>query len=133
MDLIIGLCLLIYCVGATVYTYFNGGDFSDLRLLLQLAVSGAGSIIILSPILWSKIKNIDFNIPDLPNIIPEKEKEMDLPECNDKVMMDTECLHYLKHRAKEIGSDEALQMVVKLNSLLFADTCKKEEKENENK
>ena len=127
MDLAIGLVLLVYCVGASIYTYYSGGDFSDLRTLLQLVVSGLGSIIILAPILLGKIKDIKLHI------IPDKEKTMDLPECDSKVMMDTECLHYLKHRAKEIGSDEALQMVIKLNSILFADTCKKEEKQNAEK
>jgi len=131
MDLAIGLVLLIYCIGASLYTYFFGGDFSDLRTLLQLLVSGVGFMIILGPIVLKKVKNI--KLPKIPNIIPEKEKEMDLPDCDDQVIMDTECLHYLKHRAFEIGSEEAMQMVVKLNSILFSDTCKKEEKQNAEK
>jgi hypothetical protein len=134
MDIIIGIGLLIYFIGLWVYTAYSGGDFSELRTILQLSVSGIGSMIILLPILWGRIKNLSLpSIPNIiPDIIPDKEEQMDLPECGDKIKMDTECLHYLKHRAAEIGSDEAMQMVIKLNTLLFADVCK-EEKQDENK
>ena len=129
MDFLIGVGLLVYCLGLSIYTVYTEGSFLDPRTLLQLLTSGVGSAIILLPILWGKIKDIDFNIPDLPSITPNKEKEVDLPECNEKIKMDTECLHYLKHRAAEIGSDEAMEMVIKLNTILFADVCDKEKED----
>lgn len=124
MNLLIGLGLFIYCLGFSVYGFYSDGFFLDPKTLLQLLVSGVGSGIILLPMLWGKIKNID-----ILNITPDKEKEMELPECDDKVEMDTKCLHYLKHRATEIGSDEAMDMVIKLNTLLFSDVCKKEKED----
>lgn len=124
MNLLIGLGLFVYCLGFSIYAFYSDGFFLDPKTLLQLLVSGVGSGIILLPMLWGKIKNID-----ILNITPDKEKEMELPECDDKVEMDTKCLHYLKHRATEIGSDEAMDMVIKLNTLLFSDVCKKEKED----
>lgn len=127
MDFIIGIGLLIVFVSIGGYNYFTDQSL-DARTLIQLAISGAGSSLILAPAGYKKVKNLKIKIP---NINPEKEHEdfdmSDLPECDDKSLLDFKCLHYLKHRAEDLGSKEALDLVIKLNTLLFSEECEKED------
>lgn len=124
MNIIIGLLLMVYSIGYSSYLYLNGGiDLSDTRTVLQLVVSGIGSFVILAPVVWRKLTQIK-----LPNFPKPKEKDVKILDCDEKIKMDYECLHYLKHRSIEMGSDEALNLIIELNNLLFSDSCKKEKK-----
>ena len=128
MNLIIGVSLCLFFVGYSAYLYFTGGDFLDPRTMLQLFVAGAGSSVILYPRLVSFVKTAK-----MPNILPErKKKEMNIPSCNNQVKTDYDCLHYLRDRAIEIESQEALDLVIKLNSILFSDSCKMEDDDKQN-
>jgi hypothetical protein len=125
MDLLIGVFLLLYFCGAIAYGVLNG---FDTRLMIQVAVCGVGSLLVFSTYIIEMIKNIKIPKPK-PNPDSKKEKEMDknnfvIPfDCDDHTMADFKALHYLKERALQLGSDEALQMVIKLNSVLFSSDC----------
>lgn len=134
MDLIIGCFLLVVFCVLSGYHYLFGVSVSELgfRQISQLIISGGGGIFILSPYVLGVLKKIK-----LPNFKPKKEEEMDNTSYNsdDDSMNDFKALLYLKERAIEIECQEALDLVVKLNTLLFshADHCKEEEKQNEDK
>lgn len=128
MNLLIGTLLCLYFVGYSAYLYLTGGDFLAPRTILQLVVAGVGSSLILFPRVVNLVKSVK-----MPNILPERKKrEMDLPSCNKQMKTDYECLHYLKDRAIEIDSQEVLDLVIKLNNLLFSDSCKIKEEEKQN-
>ena len=130
MDALVGFLMLIYCIGGLVYGFFYG---FEQRLILQIIVAGAGSIIILFGYFVAWVKN--FKLPSFKlrkNNTQEIDEDMkDLPfDCDEKSALDFKCLHYLKHRATETQSKEMMDLVVQLNTLLFAGGCH-EEKKNE--
>lgn len=130
MDALVGFLMLIYCIGGLVYGYLSG---FEQRLILQIIVAGIGSVLILSGYFVAWIKN--FKLPTFrlrKNNPQETDEDMkDLPfDCDEKSVLDFKCLHYLKHRATETQSKEMMDLVVELNTLLFAGGCH-EEKKNE--
>ena len=143
MDLIIGIALAVSFVCMLVYNLVRG-DISDTKTIIQLVVSSIGSIIVLGPILFRYFTSSkDRNKKDEEDTkkpvdnTKEEEDEMDKNNtdcCLDKEEMgDFKALNYLKDRAIEIKSQEALDLVVKLNTLLFANdvSIKKEEGEKQ--
>ena len=52
-------------------------------------------------------------------------------DLSDKELSDFQALSYLKDRAAELNSPEAMELVVKLNTLLFACCEEKEEGEKQ--
>jgi hypothetical protein len=134
MDLIIGCFLLVVFCLLSGYHYLFGISVSELgfRQIIQLIISGGGGAYILSPYVFGALKKIK-----IPNFKFRKKEDMDNTSYNsdDDSMNDFKALLYLKERAIEIDCQEALDLVVKLNTLLFshADHCKEEEKQNENK
>jgi len=134
MDLIIGSFLLVVFCLLSGYHYLSGTPVSELgfRQFIQLVISGGGGIFILAPFAVGALKKIK-----IPNFKFRKKEDMDNTSYNsdDDSMNDFKALLYLKERAIEIDCQEALDLVVKLNTLLFshADHCKEEEKQNENK
>ena len=124
MDLIIGSILLLYCIGVLVYKSVFNIDF-DVKLTSQILVSGIGSVVILGPFLYKRLKN--FKFPKLGD--GRMDNSLNIPfACEEHTINDFKALSYLKERAKEMNSDEALQMVIKLNTLLFSSDCNHEEK-----
>jgi hypothetical protein len=117
------------------------GDLSGVRTMIQLFVSGVGSLVILTPLAYRFIKGAtskDKENKPTDNTKKEEEEEMDNECCplgNDETVADFKALHYLKERAIELQSKEALDLVVKLNTILFSisDTIKEEEKQDANK
>jgi len=125
MDVIVGLLMLVYCIGGLAYGNLYG---FDQRLMTQIGVAGVGSILIFAENIFSWLKNLK-----LPKIkLPERNKEdmNDLP-IDDKSVTDFKCLHYLRHRAEEIESKEMLDIVIQLNTLLFNGCCKQTGKNSE--
>lgn len=132
MDLIIGLFLLVVFCILTGYHYLTGLSVSELgfKQLVQLVISGGGSVFILSPFVINGLKKIK-----LPNFRKKKDMDNLSSSYDDDCMNDFKALHYLKDRAIEIDSKEALELVVKLNTILFSatDSVKEEEKQDEKK
>ena len=116
--------MLVYCIGGLVYGSYN--EF-DQRLIIQILVSGIGSLVILSGYVFAWVKNFKFPKIKLPKK-QEKEKVVDDLSIDEKSLKDFKCLHYLKNRAEEINCKEMLDIVTKLNTLLFNDCCKQEDK-----
>ncbi len=112
MDLIIGIGLLLYLIAGVAYglTYTFYG-----KLIIQLVVCLVGSIFILG--------RYGLNYFNNKQTKPEKEEDMELelPEDRDKnSLTDFKALHYLKERVIQIDCPEALELVVKLNTILFS-------------
>lgn len=129
MDIVIGFLMLLFFCGYGGYALVAKDFNYDLRFILQMAISAGGSLYLLVLPNLSKLKSF-FTVKEKEvekDIMPEKEE---LEQCNkkccnafaatDKDMQDYFALIYLKNRAKEIQSQEMLDLVVKLNSLLFS-------------
>jgi|TARA_Y100000033_G_C2700117_1_gene88150 hypothetical protein len=135
MDALVGLIMLIYCLGGLAYGWFYG---FEQRLVAQIVVAGVGSVLILSGYIVAWIKNFKLPTFKLPTFkltkkdSPKAEEDMkNLPfNCDEKSILDFKCLHYLKHRASETNSKEMMELVVKLNGLLFSGGCGNEKKED---
>ena len=122
MDIFVGIAMLVYCVGGLAYGSLYG---FDQRLMTQIGVSGVGSVLILFSYAVNWIRN--FKLPQIK--LPKKsEEKMNDISIDEKSVTDFKCLHYLKHRAEEIESQELLDLVIQLNTLLFNGCCKTEKK-----
>ena len=130
MDLIVGIVLLAWCLVLLGYKQISGIDL-DQKTIIQSIVSGIGSVIILGPIVFSKLKNIKLPSLPKPKPNPKPEKEVDDMKEDDtsndfhldsEELNDFKALNYLKDRAMEMNSQEALDLVIKLNTILFSVT-----------
>ena len=110
MDALIGLGLVIYSIGMFVYKQFFSDGLTS-QAIIQIAVAGIGALVILAPKFLSFIMGLK---------IPEKEKEDDIKLDDAKDYQDFVSLNYLKDRAIELRSEEALVLVIKLNTLIFS-------------
>jgi hypothetical protein len=110
MDALIGLGLVIYSIGMFVYKQFFSDGLTS-QSIIQIAVAGIGALVILAPKFLSFIMGLK---------IPEKEKEDDIKLDDAKDYQDFVSLNYLKDRAIELRSEEALELVIKLNTLIFS-------------
>jgi len=127
MHLVILIAMLAYLIGGVAYGLYFA---FTAKLLVQLGICLFGAVIL------GTLYGIDF----IKNYKPKKKKEMNnntdfssVFNCNDKAVIDFQALHYLKDRATEIRSPEALKLVVELNNLLFSTTCPVHENQNEDK
>lgn len=121
MDLLIGIGMLVF-FGYTVATFFLSKDLEpDPKFYAQMLISGAGSFYLLFVQNLDKVKNLLSKLRNktVDNNTDKKEEEA-LPLTTDKEYMDYQCLVYLKKRADELKSKEALDLVIKLNTLLFS-------------
>ena len=124
MDLLIGLGLLVYSVGTFVFKQFFSDGLTS-QSIIQIAVAGIGSLIIILPKILSWVMN--FELPDSE----DTESDLDDIEPDDQVDFDDfKALNYLKDRSLQIGSEEAFELVVKLNTLIFSGV---EENSSDNK
>lgn len=123
-DLIIGIAMLIFFFGLTAYSTITK-DFSyDLKFWLQLLISGAGSFYILVYQNWDKIKNLfkrkeGDQVPE-PIVNDDSCGKACCKLLESKDLQDYATLVYLRKRAQEMQSQEMLDLVVKLNGLLFS-------------
>lgn len=132
MDTIIALLLLLAGACLAGYNYFFVGfENIETKTIIQIAVAVVGGLIIIAPIILRKIKN--FKLPDIDLGIKEDDDMEELEfNLDHKSKMDFACLHYLKDRAVELESAEALELVVQLNTLLFSEECKDCDDEKKN-
>ena len=115
MDLIIGLILLLWSSGFFVFKQFFSDGLTP-QSIIQVSVAAIGALIILAPKIVSWV--INFEIPDRD---PDPDVEDDIEILDDATdYNDFKALNYLKDRAKEIQSEEAFELVVKLNTLIFS-------------
>jgi len=112
MDILIGLGLLVWSCGLFVFKQFFSDGLTS-QAMIQIAVATVGALVILGPKVFNLL--INFEIPEKEE---EKEEEVELDDNTD--YEDFKALNYLKDRAKEIESQEAFDLVVKLNTLIFS-------------
>ena len=124
MDTIVGILLILVGAGLGAYAYITPDFVYGVKFYLQLAVCFLGPILIF----WSEIVNFfsskeEAEVDSKPDVIIPDHKDHDHSDgtCDicDYCEKDFHCLSYLKTRAKEIDSEEALDLVIKLNTLLF--------------
>ena len=119
MDVLVGLGLLIWSCGLFVFKQFFSDGLTS-QSIVQIAVAGIGSLIILGPKAFSFLMN--FELPD------KDDNDLDDVELDDQDdYNDFKALNYLKDRSVQIGSQEAFDLVVKLNTLIFSGDYKEEE------
>ena len=119
MDVLVGLGLLIWSCGLFVFKQFFSDGLTS-QSIVQIAVAGIGSLIILGPKAFSFLMN--FELPD------KDDDDLDEIELDDEHdYNDFKALNYLKDRSLQIGSQEAFDLVVKLNTLIFSGDYKEEE------
>tara|TARA_Y100000592_G_scaffold51255_1_gene80994 strand:+ start:5317 stop:5688 length:372 start_codon:yes stop_codon:yes gene_type:complete len=119
MDVLVGLGLLIWSCGLFVFKQFFSDGLTS-QSIVQIAVAGIGSLVILSPKALSFLMN--FELPD------KDDNDLDDIELDDQDdYNDFKALNYLKDRSVQIGSQEAFDLVVKLNTLIFSGDYKEEE------
>lgn len=120
MDLLIGIGMLVF-FGYTVATFFLSKDLEpDPKFYAQMLISGAGSFYLLVVQNLDKVKELLSKLRKKTVDNKDKKEEETLPLTTDKEYMDYQCLVYLKKRADELKSKEALDLVIKLNTLLFS-------------
>ncbi len=112
MDLLIGVALLCWSFGLLIFKQFFSDGLTP-QAMIQVAVAGVGALVILTPKVLSRIMN--FEIPETKPTKPLKPEVV----C-DKDYEDFKALSYLKDRAKELDSEEAFDLVVKLNTLILS-------------
>jgi hypothetical protein len=121
MDILVGLGLFAWSCGLFVFKHFFSDGLTT-QSMVQIAVAGIGSLIILAPKLISWLMNFE---------LPDKDDDLDEIELDDEHdYNDFKALNYLKDRSMQIGSQEAFDLVVKLNTLIFSgdyDVIKEEE------
>ena len=119
MDVLVGLGLLIWSCGFFVFKQFFSDGLTS-QSIVQIAVAGIGSLVILGPKAFSFLMN--FELPD------KDDDDLDEIELDDEHdYNDFKALNYLKDRSLQIGSQEAFDLVVKLNTLIFSGDYKEEE------
>jgi|TARA_B100000035_G_C20669790_1_gene409116 hypothetical protein len=119
MDVLVGLGLLIWSCGLFVFKQFFSDGLTS-QSIVQIAVAGIGSLVILGPKAFSFLMN--FELPD------KDDDDLDEIELDDEHdYNDFKALNYLKDRSLQIGSQEAFDLVVKLNTLIFSGDYKEEE------
>ena len=119
MDVLVGLGLLIWSCGLFVFKQFFSDGLTS-QSMVQIAVAGIGSLVILGPKAFSFLMN--FELPD------KDDDDLDEIELDDEHdYNDFKALNYLKDRSLQIGSQEAFDLVVKLNTLIFSGDYKEEE------
>tara|TARA_Y100000389_G_scaffold150539_1_gene150110 strand:+ start:276 stop:626 length:351 start_codon:yes stop_codon:yes gene_type:complete len=110
MDILIGIGLLVWGAGLFIWQQFFSDGLTT-QSILQIVVAIIGCLIILAPKVFNLLMN--FELPDT-----EKEDEIKLDDQVD--YEDFKALNYLKDRARQIESEEAFDLVVKLNTLIFS-------------
>ena len=118
MDILVGLGLFTWSCGLFVFKQFFSDGLTT-QSMVQIAVAGIGSLIILAPKLTSWLMNFE---------LPDRDDDLDEIELDDEHdYNDFKALNYLKDRSMQIGSQEAFELVVKLNTLIFSGDYKDEE------
>lgn len=118
MDRTVGILLIIGGILYSAYAYVTEGFVYDTKFYLQISAISLGSVYIL----WDSIKATFKHLLEMTK--PSKNSEPEDKPDHSYCQKDFESLMYLKSRSKSVGSKEALDLVVKLNNILF---CGKDE------
>lgn len=119
MDLFIGIGMLLFFAYNIGNYFFNNNLEPDLKFYAQLGISGAGSFYLLLVKNFSGLKQMLSKFRN-KNMDQKQENVGTEKSVEDKEYMDYQALVYLKKRAEELKSKEALDLVIKLNTLLFS-------------
>ena len=120
MDKLVGTLLILFGIGLGVYAYITPDFEYGTRFFLQMGICIAGSILIF----WKDFVSL-FSRKEGDHTVSDITDDHESHDCNkddicEYCVKDFQCLSYLKARAKEIQSQEALDLVIKLNTLLFS-------------
>jgi|TARA_R100000482_G_scaffold56347_1_gene20221 hypothetical protein len=110
MDILIGIGLFIWGSGLFIWQQFFSDGLTS-QSILQIVVAIVGCLIILAPRALNFFMNFE---------LPDTEKEDDIKLDDQVDYEDFKALNYLKDRARQIGSEEAFDLIVKLNTLIFS-------------
>lgn len=114
MEFLAGLMLIVFGIGGFVYKYLTAADITT-NVILQSVVAGFGGLYIVYPYLKAKLSEFKNNTKKIDN-----EFETGHDHSCEQEMSDFKALHYLKDRAVEMKSQEALDLLVKLNTIMFS-------------
>jgi len=117
MDNLIGIGLLITFMALGIYP-MSVEDFNyDTKYYLQLAVSGLGALYILSVANYKKVYLFFKNYGSSATVNDKQEEEnMDY---NQYAIKDLEYMLHFRHRATQLKSRRALEILVELNTIFF--------------
>ena len=116
MDKVTGILLLIGVALYSAYAFTTEGFEFGTKFYIQVGAMALGSLYVL----WEPLTEL------LKSMTNEKKNTKESEEHDhDYCQKDFESLMYLKGRAKGIESKEAMDLIVKLNNILF---CGKNEK-----
>ena len=120
MEPLIGLGLVLWGAGGFLYKYFTAAEMNT-SFLLQSAVSFGGGVYVLYPYIKDRLSNLSLNKTK------KEETEVCVPPNSDckEEFDDFKALHYLKDRALELNNQEAMDLLVKLNTIMFSSSVKR--------
>ena len=114
MNTIVGILMLLYFVGVCTYSYFASDFHFTFRIWGQLAVSGIGALYILG------IQNISVIKTFVKKYLQFTKRAVDMNDDYEFYSVkDFEALAHLRQRSLDLGSQEAFDIVVKLNTIIF--------------
>jgi len=113
IDLLIAIGLMLYAGAIWIFSSMP----IDFKSLLQIVVGLGGG----AAILWMN-KNYFLSLLKSRNSTPDKENDSVPMSDEDKDFKDFKALKYLKDRAIEIDSVEMLELVTKINNILFKES-----------
>lgn len=115
MESLLGVALLVWGAGGFLYKYFTAAPVTN-SFLLQSIVSVVGGAYVLYPYALTLLQKTKK---------PKEDTTIDIPQhsCEEEYN-DFKALHYLKDRALELNNQEALDLLVKLNTIMFASNRK---------
>ena len=117
MDTFVGLLLLLFGAGLGTYAYITPDFEPDVKFYAQMTICCFGPILIWwSEIVKSFSSKKEVEVDTNPEVPDHKDNPCDICDYCEE---DFRCLSYLKTRAREIESKEALDLVIQLNTLLF--------------
>jgi hypothetical protein len=123
METIIGILLILFGILLGGYSYITADFVYDARFYVQMGICFFGPIYIF----WDQILSLfkaDPNEKEVEEVAIDKEPVPRIPDTtnNEKFYChrDFTALMYLRQRVNKIESKEALELIVKLNTILFA-------------
>jgi len=116
MNVLIGLALILVSVGMTGYWQFVDKEVADIQYFVQMGISGVGGLyVLLTSINFNKLFSTKKETVKMSEVTSIEQ----LLNSDNKDLIDFMCLTYLRARADELDSKEALSNVIDLNNFLF--------------
>jgi|TARA_A100001201_G_scaffold50114_1_gene49945 hypothetical protein len=116
MNALIGLALILVSGGMAGYWQLVDKDVADIQYFVQMGIAGVGGIyILLTSASFKSLFSIKKDKVKMTKITSIEQ----LLNSDNKDLIDFMCLSYLRTRADELASKEALSNVIDLNNFLF--------------